>query len=110
MYVRFEETINKYIEVESPFDDFCEEVIFNENGDVTSPIDYKVQLAEELKFINAKKLIYEAYKYLESTSWIWEKYSRNVLVLKSMTSDEFYVKYKAIIDKQEEARNTINEK
>lgn len=65
---------------------------------------------EEIKIAEINSQIQEAKQYLIDTGWIWEKYNRNVLVLKSMTSDEFYVKYKAIIDKQEEARKLINEK
>lgn len=53
--------------------------------------------------------IAEAKSYLTETGWIWEKYNRNVLVLKDMTSDEFNLKYSDIISKQEEARALINE-
>lgn len=51
----------------------------------------------------------EAKQYLTDTGWIWEKYNRNVLVLKDMTSDEFNLKYSDIISKQEEYRSLINE-
>lgn len=40
--------------------------------------------------------------------WIWEKYSRNVLVLKDLTVEEFNTKYGDIILAQEEARLNIN--
>lgn len=53
--------------------------------------------------------IAEAKQYLTETGWIWEKYNRNVLVLKDMTSDEFNLKYSDIISKQEEYRALINE-
>ena len=53
--------------------------------------------------------IQEAKAYLTDTGWIWEKYNRNVLVLKDMTSEEFNLKYTDIISKQEEARALINE-
>lgn len=53
--------------------------------------------------------IQEAKQYLTNTGWIWEKYNRNVLVLKDMTSDEFNLKYTDIISKQEEYRALINE-
>ena len=53
--------------------------------------------------------IQEAKQYLTETGWIWEKYNRNVLVLKDMTSDEFNLKYSDIISKQEEYRALINE-
>lgn len=66
--------------------------------------------------INANKVkeglqnqIQEAKAYLTETGWIWEKYNRNVLVLKDMTSEEFNLKYSDIISKQEEARTLINE-
>lgn len=54
------------------------------------------------------KQIQEAKVYLTNTGWIWEKYNRNVLVLKDMTDDEFYTKYSEIITKQEECRLLIN--
>ena len=53
--------------------------------------------------------IQEAKAYLTETGWIWEKYNRNVLVLKDMTSEEFNLKYTDIISKQEEYRALINE-
>lgn len=49
-----------------------------------------------------------AKKYLIDTSWIWEKYSRNVLVLENITKEDFHLKYKDIIVKQEEYRSLIN--
>ena len=58
---------------------------------------------------NISSQIQEAKTYLAETGWIWEKYNRNVLVLKDMTSDEFNLKYSDIISKQEEARTLINE-
>lgn len=53
--------------------------------------------------------IQEAKAYLTDTGWIWEKYNRNVSVLKNMTSEEFSLKYSDIISKQEEYRALINE-
>lgn len=53
--------------------------------------------------------IQEAKSYLTDTGWIWEKYNRNVLVLKDMTSEEFNLKYSEVISKQEEYRALINE-
>ena len=53
--------------------------------------------------------IAEAKQYLTETGWIWEKYNRNVLVLKDMTSEEFNLKYSDVISKQEEYRALINE-
>lgn len=53
--------------------------------------------------------IVEAKTYLTDTGWIWEKYNRNVLVLKDMTNEEFSLKYSDIISKQEEYRLIINE-
>lgn len=52
--------------------------------------------------------IAEAKAYLTDTGWIWEKYNRNMLVLKDMTNEEFRLKYSEIISKQEEARQLIN--
>ena len=53
--------------------------------------------------------IQEAKAYLTDTGWIWEKYNRNVLVLKDMTNEEFNLKYSDAITKQEEYRALINE-
>ena len=53
--------------------------------------------------------IQEAKEYLTDTGWIWEKYNRNVLVLKDMTNEEFNLKYSDVITKQEEYRALINE-
>lgn len=64
---------------------------------------------EKLEKIKTQMLV-EIYKeYLIETGWIWEKYNRNVLVLKDMTSEEFSLKYADIISKQEEYRALINE-
>ena len=64
---------------------------------------------ERLEKIKTQMLV-EIYKeYLIETGWIWEKYNRNVLVLKDMTSEEFSLKYADMISKQEEYRALINE-
>ena len=64
---------------------------------------------EKLEKIKTQMLV-EIYKeYLIETGWIWEKYNRNVLVLKDMTSEEFSLKYADIISKQEEYRALINQ-
>ena len=62
---------------------------------------------EELAKQEFHNQILEAKAYLTSTSWIWEKYNRIVLVIKDMTEEEFVAKYQEIIDKQEFARNEI---
>ena len=53
--------------------------------------------------------IQEANQYLKDTGWIWEKFSRNVVVLKDMTEEEFRLKYADIISEQERNRLLINE-
>lgn len=63
---------------------------------------------EEIKVSTLNKQIQEAKTYLSETSWIWEKYSRNVLALKDLTAEEFNTKYGDIILAQEEARLNIN--
>ena len=63
---------------------------------------------EEIKIKDLNKQIQEAKTYLSETSWIWEKYSRNVLSLKDTTQEEFNTKYQDIIIAQEEARLNIN--
>lgn len=62
----------------------------------------------EIKLSEINKQIQEAKAYLTDTGWIWEKYNRNVLVLKDMTNEEFNLKYSVIISKQEEYRALIN--
>lgn len=52
--------------------------------------------------------IQEAKTYLSETSWVWEKYSRNVIILGDLTNEEFKLKYLDIITKQEESRALIN--
>ena len=64
---------------------------------------------EELRIKEVNSQIQEAKQYLTGTGWIWEKYNRNVLVLKDMTSEEFNLKYSDTINKQEEYRALINE-
>lgn len=63
---------------------------------------------EEIRLQEINTQIQEAKAYLTDTGWVWEKYNRNVLVLKDMTSDEFNLKYSDVISKQEEARALIN--
>lgn len=50
----------------------------------------------------------EATQYLKDTGWIWEKFNRNVVVLKDMTEEEFSLKYADIIAEQERNRLLIN--
>ena len=64
---------------------------------------------KEIRLQEINSQIQEAKAYLADTGWIWEKYNRNVLVLKDMTSEEFNLKYSDIIAKQEEYRALINE-
>ena len=64
---------------------------------------------EELAKQEFHNQILEAKEYLTDTGWIWEKYNRNVLVLKDMTNEEFNLKYSEVIFKQEEYRVLINE-
>lgn len=51
----------------------------------------------------------EATQYLKDTGWIWEKFNRNVVVLKDMTEEEFSLKYADTIAEQERNRLLINE-
>ena len=71
--------------------------------------------AELIEALNKENIIQdltirisEAKQYLSATSWIWEKYNRNVTVLGDLTNDEFKLKYADIIALQEEARVLIN--
>ena len=64
---------------------------------------------EEIRQQEINSQLSEAKSYLTETGWIWEKYNRNVLVLKDMTREEFNLKYSDVISKQEEYRALINE-
>ena len=74
---------------------------------------------EEIQAINQAKedglkatpeyKLQEATQYLKDTGWIWEKFNRNVVVLKDMTEEEFSLKYADIIAEQERNRLLINE-
>lgn len=79
-------------------------------------IAYEEEPQELLEALEAERVeqnissqIQEAKAYLTDTGWIWEKYNRNVLVLKDMTNEEFNLKYSDVISKQEEYRVLINE-
>lgn len=65
-------------------------------------------LALEKQELDLLAEINKAKQYLSETSWIWEKYNRNVTVLVDLTNEEFKLKYGDIILKQEEARVLIN--
>ena len=73
------------------------------------PIELTEALSKESTVQDLTTRIAEAKQYLSETSWIWEKYNRNVTVLGDLTNDEFKLKYAGIITKQEEARVLINE-
>lgn len=84
--------------------DYEEYKLWLEEGNIPEPEFTE----EEIKVSTLNKQIQEAKTYLRETSWIWEKYSRNVLVLKDLTVEEFNTKYGDIILAQEEARLNIN--
>lgn len=71
------------------------------------------ELQDAINYTKAKEdlqnQINEAKQYLTETGWIWEKYNRNVVVLKDMTEEEFSLKYADIIAEQERNRLLINE-
>ena len=79
-------------------------------------VEYEEEPQELLEALEVERVeqsissqIQEAKAYLTDTGWIWEKYNRNVLVLKDMTNEEFNLKYSDVISKQEEYRALINE-
>lgn len=75
----------------------------------TEPQELIDALALEKQEQDLNTQIQEAKAYLSETSWIWEKYSRNVTVLGDLTNEEFKLKYADIITKQEESRALIND-
>ena len=76
------------------------------NGKITEHEDAPLIERPVEETINQK--IQEAKSYINGTGWIWEKYNRNVLVLKDLTDEEFRLKYSDIINLQEESRLLIN--
>ena len=76
------------------------------NGNVTEYEDAPVIERAKEEILNQQ--INEAKSYINGTGWIWEKYNRNVLVLKDLTDGEFRLKYNDIINLQEESRLLIN--
>ena len=50
-----------------------------------------------------------AQAYLDSTDWVTNKYIDVVVVLQTMTREEYLAKYSDIYTKREEARITVNE-
>ena len=81
---------------------FIEYILGQEPVELTKAIN-KENIIQDLT-----RRIAEAKQYLSETSWIWEKYNRNVTILGALTNDEFKLKYDDIITKQEEARELIN--
>ena len=78
----------------------------NIDGTITEHEDAPVIERAKEEILNQK--IQEAKSYINDTGWIWEKYNRNVLVLKDLTDEEFRLKYNDIINLQEESRLLIN--
>ena len=88
----------------------CDVRLIRDKYDETIKVidEYKKELEAERVEQSISSQFQEAKAYLTDTGWIWEKYNRNVLVLKDMTSEEFSLKYADIISKQEEYRALIN--
>lgn len=82
-------------------------IIVNSENISFDKIDWRTD--DEIRKEEINTQTQEAKAYLADTGWIWEKYNRNVLVLKDMTDEEFYTKYLEIITKQESCRTLINE-
>lgn len=72
------------------------------------PVELTEALSKESIVQDLTVRIAESKQYLSETSWIWEKYNRNVTVLGDLTAEEFKLKYDDIITKQEESRLLIN--
>ena len=72
------------------------------------PLELVEALAFETSKSSLEQRIAESKQYINDTGWIWEKYNRNVLVLKDLTDEEFRLKYNDIINLQEESRLLIN--
>ena len=71
-------------------------------------VSYEADLVKIDKVEDAESAVKEfKTQYIRDTGWIWEKYNRNVLLLKTMTDEEFKTKYSDIIAKQEECRLAI---
>ena len=69
---------------------------------------FTVETNQEILTKKANQMLIQLHtNYLNETGWIWQKYQRNVVVIKDMTEEEFITKYQEIIDNQEFARSEI---
>ena len=86
------------------------EKVESEDSDLYSYYQtFTMETNEEILTKKANQMLIQLHtEYLNETGWIWQKYQRNVVVLKDMTEEEFIAKYQEIIDKQEFARNEIS--
>lgn len=64
---------------------------------------------EDLEKGNIQYNNYVNLEYLRSTDWVASKYTDEVVVLKSMTEEEFSEKYSGILEKRKNAREAIVE-
>ena len=69
---------------------------------------FTIETNQEILTKKANQMLIQLHtEYLNETGWIWQKYQRNVVVLKDMTEEEFVTKYQEIIENQEFARSEI---
>jgi hypothetical protein len=66
-----------------------------------------MKINKEYALIQSK--IKEMHKYLDSTIWVNDKRIDIVEVSKTMTSEEYNVKYSEIYQKRQEAREFLNQ-
>lgn len=78
--------------------------------DMTPMTDEEVELhlnpiPTEAQILEAKQQ--EAQSYLDSTDWIKSKYVELVVIKKTMTEEEFNLKYEVELAKMDEARSIL---
>lgn len=84
------------------------EIVAKQKASKKVPTKEEIEEFEKQKLIDELQTQLKSYRdYLSETSWIWDKYQRNCVILKNISEDSFNEAYKDIIEKQEFARNEI---
>lgn len=75
------------------------------NDGTTEKYDFRSIDEIEAQILEAKQI--EAQSYLDSTDWIKSKYVELVVMKKTMTEEEFNLKYEVELAKMDEARSIL---
>ena len=83
----------------------CNDNEFTIGFDGVKPIVISKETSEE-DIIN--KMVVDAYNYLTSTDWIKNKFIELVMIKKTISEDEFKIKYNVELQKMDISREVIN--